>query len=488
MSDMQNMTAADALIKAIRADYAAAMNSDSTRFGKLLRRILDGRGTLSDVSRLATECGQELSEIIAKHITPELQSKMTYDIAREVLGTTLRDNYDLINIAAQTVQEDADKSQDIRIEPRKAPFPETRVDHIAYSVVDTTAAEKTLRRRLDSPVRNVTDSFYTDYVEENAKFRSDAGLKSVVIRETSGKCCEWCSSIAGRYEYPGVPAEIWGFHDNCTCSVTYTSEKTASIHSRKNRRGRRLEGKERDEVLARVKKPTVLTKIEAEKLQNRVLNEVGFYVDNNNQVQNYKPVVINHNDYISTDRNGNNVSFYKANNAVNEIYISDSVKLKRKEFHNFDKSITETYKLLNSSNEYKKPQICIMSPKEMNTSAIGSFSPKLNMLFINSVFFDTEEISKIQADFACPDNPTSTLVHELIHWQDAEEYKKKHGEITDYDEYIRFLNKKFAPKLEILQENGYNIDSISPYAYKSFLQGRFDEVYTEYRVKQLLKR
>lgn len=53
--------------------------------------------------------------------------------------------------------------------------------------------------------------------------------------------------------------------------------------------------------------------------------------------------------------------------------------------------------------------------------------------------------------------------------------------------YIEYLNKKFVPKLEKLHKKGYNIENISKYATDQLKKHRYDETYTEYRVKNLLK-
>lgn len=110
-----------------------------------------------------------------------------------------------------------------------------------------------------------------------------------------------------------------------------------------------------------------------------------------------------------------------------------------------------------------------------------------NIFYVNKAYFNKTELSNFQSGFACSDNELSTPLHELIHWQDAEKYRRKYGEITDFNSYVEYLNKKFAPKLEKLQKEGYNIFDISNYATKSIRGGRFDEAYTEYRVKKFLK-
>jgi len=143
---------------------------------------------------------------------------------------------------------------------------------------------------------------------------------------------------------------------------------------------------------------------------------------------------------------------------------------------------------LQESNAKNKPKICIISSEEMSSNAIASYVPTQNILNINVIYFNTDKLSELQRDFACPDNKQSTLLHELIHWQDAEKYRQKFGEITDFKIYSKYLNKIYAPEVEKIINSGYNIDSISEYALQKYMEGEFDEVYDEYRVKKLLGR
>ena len=85
----------------------------------------------------------------------------------------------------------------------------------------------------------------------------------------------------------------------------------------------------------------------------------------------------------------------------------------------------------------------------------------------------------------------STLVHELFHWKDAQEYQKYHDKITseNYQTYIAYLNKKRKKIIDKLENKGYNVHDISNYAedcLSSQYYQDYDEVYTEYRVKELL--
>ena len=176
----------------------------------------------------------------------------------------------------------------------------------------------------------------------------------------------------------------------------------------------------------------------------------------------------------------------KANTLCDNVYISDKVKLKRKELHDFDMQVRKAFDMLGEVETSGKPDICIISPEEMRVNAIASYMPMQNVLNVNSAYFSTSDLSDLQETLACPQDGLSTILHELIHWQDAKNYRAKFGGINDYFEYCDYLNKIYAPKVEKLINNGYNIEDISEYAFECLKDKAMDEVYNEYRVSKLL--
>ncbi len=176
----------------------------------------------------------------------------------------------------------------------------------------------------------------------------------------------------------------------------------------------------------------------------------------------------------------------KANALCDNVYISDKVKLKRKELHDFDMQVRKAFDMLGEVETSGKPEICIVTPEEMRVNAIASYMPMQNVLNVNSAYFSTSDLSGLQENLACPQDRLSTILHELIHWQDAKNYRAKFGSINDYFEYCDYLNKIYAPKVEKLINNGYNIEDISEYAFECLKDKAMDEVYNEYRVSKLL--
>ena len=180
------------------------------------------------------------------------------------------------------------------------------------------------------------------------------------------------------------------------------------------------------------------------------------------------------------------IDTHKANTLCDNVYISDKVKLKRKELHNFDMQVRKAFDMLGEVETSGKPEICIVTPEEMRVNAIASYMPMQNVLNVNSAYFLTSDLSGLQENLACPQDRLSTIMHELIHWQDAKNYRAKFGSINDYFEYCDYLNKIYAPKVEKLINNGYNIEDISEYAFECLKDKAMDEVYNEYRVSKLL--
>ncbi|MGN8713957.1 hypothetical protein [Hornefia butyriciproducens] len=91
------------------------------------------------------------------------------------------------------------------------------------------ASKKELNRDIDAildrAVTNFSMSIPAEIVENNAKFEMRAGMRPRIVRSSGGNSCAWCSSLAGEYYADEAPDDIYRRHDNCTCTVTYISEK-----------------------------------------------------------------------------------------------------------------------------------------------------------------------------------------------------------------------------------------------------------------------
>lgn len=212
-----------------------------------------------------------------------------------------------------------------------------------------------------------------------------------------------------------------------------------------------------------------------------------------NNSQFYKPVVVDKSDQINAKRfvNGKpaEITLNRVTDRHNKMYLSENADIKPKALHEIDTRLTDVYKLLGCEKRKTLPNICIVSHDEMGGPP-AAFNAFHNALYLDESLLTVEETPEFRAQMACADNRLSTALHECLHWLDADDYRKTHGNITAENyaaEYLPYLRAKCKKKLDKLQDNGYNIYDISGYATRSFVTGQYDEVYTEYRVKEMLK-
>jgi SPP1 gp7 family putative phage head morphogenesis protein len=204
--------------------------------------------------------------------------------------------------------------------------------------------------------------------------------------------------------------------------------------------------------------------------------------------QDFRPVTIDLTDEVSFTRKHGKIMANRAMSTKNDLYLSKNAKVKPKQLHNIDQSLTEARDILKNAGIESSPIVVLVDSSEMDIGVVGSFNAKDNILRIDAKLGIKNELEKLQKGSVVPDNPLSTYLHELIHSFDSVTYRKKYGAISDnnYNDYLEWANEKAEKAIEKLEETGYNINEISEYASKNLLIGNFDEAYTEYRVKKLL--
>lgn len=215
---MQNKDEFLNIIK-LRIDDKASKNK---RLEYLKKKIESKKATFADTA--------EYSEIISNitgstfsSFVPKINSSGTKGYICEEL---LKSRYADINAVMSEVQKSLDEKAGINIAPQQADFPIDRVRKVASSLEDMTVNQDVIERRADSSVSNVSKSFHDDYIQENAEFRSDAGIKCTITRTALGKCCAWCDAVCGTYVYGEEPEGIYRRHDNCSCEVIFENGRT----------------------------------------------------------------------------------------------------------------------------------------------------------------------------------------------------------------------------------------------------------------------
>lgn len=232
------------------------------RLTEFFKKIKNRTADLSDTA--------EYSQIVSKHISEVVQDNigsLTSRLAKEmVCKELLKDHYERMNDVLAEVQAIVDEKLDININPIKAKYPNERVHKVAHSLEDPTALIETIIRRAGAPVENVANSFHDDYVKENARFRSDAGIQSYIVRTTDGDCCKWCTKMAGRYKYGEEPEEVYHRHDNCGCKTIYENgRQRQDVWTKKTW--------EEPEIEVPDSKPKIFTPEEAKALEEKQLEK-----------------------------------------------------------------------------------------------------------------------------------------------------------------------------------------------------------------------
>ena len=182
----------------------------------VVKRIKDGTATLTD----SAEYARVLSHILGREVSANI---LDLDDREGIVSQLLRDCYgDVNSIYAQT-QTLLDEQAGIHIRPQQPDFPAERVDQFTHSLIDPTVAESVIKRRARAGCETITKSYHDDCIKKNAQFRHDAGLKCYIVR-IGTKCCEWCSDVAGKYEFGDQPDGIFRRHDNCDCTIIYDGQ------------------------------------------------------------------------------------------------------------------------------------------------------------------------------------------------------------------------------------------------------------------------
>lgn len=208
-----------------------------------------------------------------------------------------------------------------------------------------------------------------------------------------------------------------------------------------------------------------------------------------NKSQNYRPVQLNTEDEVTTQRDYE-VKAHKAETALNNVYISENVDIKPKKLHQIDRHISEALDKMGITDRGTLPNILVVSREDMATTDVAVYRAIENQLLIceDMAVYKPQDMPEAMEQLACSENDLSSYIHELYHWIDAEEYRRKFVAVTveNYDDYVNFINNKAKNKLDKLADKGYNI-LVSEYAARRFYMRMYYETYTEYRVKQLLK-
>ena len=315
---------------------------------------------------------------------------------------------------------------------------------------------------------NITGSFQTDYIKKNAEFRSKAGLNCYIERKDGHNCCDWCAKLAGKYRYPDeVPRDVYRRHDNCTCDVSYVSEKgRQNVHSK--RWANEQAKAKRIEYAAGVQKPMKLTRAEAQVMEFNLMSN------------SFRPKYSDKTTAISIDKILISTKAVK-NSSFNIITDVDATKR--------DKAVRLAEKLLSEiKNElpqgYEIPQVAVIDFDRYNlgTKAIAGYHD--GILFLNSKY-DTkgkivEYVNSKKGQFANTSDH-APILHEIGH-----DYYEKSVKALAKSKKIEYNNAKdiidgrISEYIHAHNDDGlFLVNNISEYADEGYSDHSYTEIIAE---------
>lgn len=223
------------LLKAVQDDFKERVKTNAKVKGAL-KAMKTQKATFKDANSFAEAIGDALAESFKNNIKPELlpDERMYYNIAERVVGKSLENNYNLVAEYSADVQTLLNRKANLGLKGIK---PQYNADK-AKGIINRISSEEKyedISWLLEEPVANFTQSIVDDTIKTNAEFQYKVGLRAKIIRKSTGHCCDWCEEVAGEYEYPDVPKDVYRRHRFCRCTVEYDpgNGRRQNVHSRK---------------------------------------------------------------------------------------------------------------------------------------------------------------------------------------------------------------------------------------------------------------
>ena len=228
----------DDFTKEVLARMEAA-HEKSQEISRISKTIADGAGTYADVERLASLTGKSTGKVLADALVEKaVDGKVTEEVAKAILSKPLEGNYEAIAEACQQAQEALNRKAGLGLKAVKPEFPRSRINGLVTEVTGKDDMNN-FAGTLVQQVENLSLSTVDDSVRVNAAAHSRAGLYPKIKRISDGKCCKWCSALAGTYDYYDVNDtgnDVFRRHNNCRCQILYDpgdGARMQDVHSKR---------------------------------------------------------------------------------------------------------------------------------------------------------------------------------------------------------------------------------------------------------------
>lgn len=206
------------LLERVEKLFRSKYKADET-IAKLLKTPLD----YTNANDYAVKVGEILSEVYQEVFSVDVlpEGRMYWNIADRVVRPTLENNYNLVSKFSKEVQANLNQQAGIGIKPIDVKLNQDKIKGILERLAESENYDD-IKWILEEPPITFTQSIVDDYIKANVEFHAKAGMKPKIVRALLGdKTCKWCISLAGSYDYPNVPEDVYKRHERCRCTVTY---------------------------------------------------------------------------------------------------------------------------------------------------------------------------------------------------------------------------------------------------------------------------
>ena len=269
---MDEKDIAPELLERIRADFLA-----------LLGDAQQEADTYTAAAAYAELVGSALADAFRRNLTADIlpDGRLYWNIADRVVRPLLEEDYARIADAAAAAQQALNRQARIGIAPQRAVLDADRVNGLLNKLAEAERFEDAAWA-LAEPVRTFSRMAVDDVLKANVDFQGRAGLRPRVVRIAESGCCKWCSALAGTYDYPHVPKDVYRRHERCRCRVEYDpgSGRRQNVWNKTW-----TDPEERDKIKARKQVPSALPT----GVRPRSSGEVGF-TDGDTTINSVEPL------------------------------------------------------------------------------------------------------------------------------------------------------------------------------------------------------
>lgn len=213
----------------VRRRFTELFEKDK-RIETIYKKIRQGRATYADASLFSKEIGTILVNVFK---TVDFSTVDVNDLVNNIVGNALNQNITLSNQVCEAVQSSLNEAAGVGLNP-VTPTPQPAKIKGIQTLVEEAETPEQIAVALNKPVITNVMQNVDEWVETNADFQADAGMKPIIVRTWSGsypshdtRHTDWCEDLAGEWEYGKEPKDVYKRHEGCTCTVEYFPNKNA---------------------------------------------------------------------------------------------------------------------------------------------------------------------------------------------------------------------------------------------------------------------